>query len=81
MDTQSTSWKVISIFIGSTFLDMDMTAQEIEKIITEDTHAAYPVIGDDPDEVMGIITVKDLIPRLWKKDFSLKQILQNNKIL
>ena len=59
-----------------TFLDMDMTAQEIEKIITEDTHAAYPVIGDDPDEVMGIITVKDLIPRLWKKDFSLKQILQ-----
>ena len=47
-----------------TFLDMDMTAQEIEKIITEDTHAAYPVIGDDPDEVMGIITVKDLIPRL-----------------
>ncbi len=58
------------------FLDVRMSPEEIEKIITDDTYAAYPVTDGDPDEVIGIITVKDLIPRLWKKDFSLRPLLQ-----
>ena len=58
------------------FLNVNMGAEEIEKIITEDTYAAYPVTDDDPDEVIGIVTVKDMIPHIWKKNFSLRHILQ-----
>ena len=43
--------------------------------MTEETFAAYPVTGDDPDEVIGVVTVKDLVPHLWKPGFSLRKTL------
>ena len=57
------------------FLEASMTSEEVEKIVTEETFAAYPVTGDDPDEVIGVVTVKDLVPHLWKPGFSLRKIL------
>ncbi len=57
------------------FLEASMKSSEVQKIITEDTYAAYPVIGDDPDEVIGVVTLKGLVSRLWQKDFSLRKIL------
>lgn len=57
------------------FLDAAMTAEEVRKIVTEETYAAYPVIGDDPDEVIGLVTVKDLVSHLWQPKFSLRKVL------
>ena len=59
-----------------TFLDTEMTVDEIKDILHDDMHAAYPVINpDDPDDVLGIVTVKDLVLNLWKENFSLQSVI------
>lgn len=58
------------------FLDTEMTVAEIEKILQKEMYAAYPVVDpDDSDKVLGIVTVKDLVLNLWKKNFSLAKVL------
>lgn len=58
------------------FLDTEMTADEIEHILATEMYAAYPVINpDDPDDVLGIVTVKDLVLNLHKPDFSLQKVI------
>jgi magnesium and cobalt transporter len=39
----------------------DQTPEEVLKIITESNHSRFPVIGDDRDEVVGIVLAKDLL--------------------
>ena len=46
------------------FLEAEMTSKEVQDIVTEETFAAYPVVGDDPDEVIGVVTLKDLVSQL-----------------
>jgi len=42
-------------------LEKDQTATEVLKVITESNHSRFPVIGDDRDEVVGIVLAKDLL--------------------
>lgn len=42
-------------------LERDMTADSILNIIVESAHSRFPVIGDNRDDVEGIILAKDLI--------------------
>ena len=39
----------------------DQTPEEVLKIITESNHSRFPVIGDDRDEVVGIVLAKDML--------------------
>jgi magnesium and cobalt transporter len=39
----------------------DQTPDEVLKVITESNHSRFPVIGDDKDEVVGIVLAKDLL--------------------
>jgi magnesium and cobalt transporter len=39
----------------------DQTAAEVLKVITDSNHSRFPVIGDDRDEVVGIVLAKDLL--------------------
>ena len=39
----------------------DQTGEEVLKIITESNHSRFPVIGDDRDEVVGIVLAKDML--------------------
>jgi len=39
----------------------DQTGEEVLKVITESNHSRFPVIGDDKDEVVGIVLAKDLL--------------------
>ena len=39
----------------------DQTGEEVLKIIAESNHSRFPVIGDDKDEVVGIVLAKDLL--------------------
>ena len=57
------------------FLEIDMKAEEVESIIRDEVHSAYPVMGDDPEDVRGIVALKDLVLCLWKPDFSLASVL------
>ena len=57
------------------FLEETMSAQEVENVISSSVYAAYPVSGEDEDDVKGIVTLKDLVLKLGKKDFSLSKLL------
>ena len=39
----------------------DQAPDEVLKVITESNHSRFPVIGDDRDEVVGIVLAKDLL--------------------
>jgi magnesium and cobalt transporter len=39
----------------------DQTADEVLKVITDSNHSRFPVIGDDKDEVVGIVLAKDVL--------------------
>lgn len=47
-------------------------------IVIQAGHSRLPVIGDEPNEIVGILIVKDLIPYLYNKnkDFKLRNILR-----
>jgi magnesium and cobalt transporter len=47
----------------------DQTPDEVLKVIAESNHSRFPVIGDDKDEVVGIVLAKDLL-----KHFSANQV-------
>ena len=42
----------------------DQTLEDILPQIISTAHSRYPVIGDNPDDVLGILLAKDLLPQL-----------------
>jgi magnesium and cobalt transporter len=56
----------------------DQTAEEVLKIIAESNHSRFPVIGDDKDEVVGIVLAKDLLKHFVanKVPFNLQSFLR-----
>src|SRR3990167_8249888 len=51
-----------------TCLDKDAQLSEIIKIVTESGHSRFPVIGENKDEVIGILHAKDLLKFQTAKD-------------
>jgi magnesium and cobalt transporter len=39
----------------------DQTPEEVLKVVTESNHSRFPVIGDDKDEVVGIVLAKEIL--------------------
>ena len=48
----------------------ESTLEEILPQIIRSAHSRYPVIGDSPDDVLGILLAKDLLPQILNKDLS-----------
>jgi putative hemolysin len=57
-------------------LDAAMSAADIEKIIKETPFANYPVVDGDLENVVGYVSLKDLVMLQGKQNFSLKSVLQ-----
>jgi magnesium and cobalt transporter len=49
---------------GMVILPRDETPEELLKIIVESGHSRFPVIGEDRDEVVGILLAKDVLKHL-----------------
>lgn len=57
----------------------DKSTQEFMQTITETSHSRFPVIGESPDEVLGILLAKDLLPLAFAKqmdNFDLNAMLR-----
>ncbi len=57
----------------------EASLQEILPQIIESAHSRYPVIGDSPDDVLGILLVKDLLPQILEpagENFNLVELLR-----
>lgn len=57
-------------------LNLHMTEAEIADTLRTTPFAAYPVIGDNLDDVRGIVTVKDLVLCFGRPGFSLTKVMQ-----
>lgn len=61
-------------------VEADQTPKEFLPIIISSAHSRFPVIGETPDEVQGILLAKDLLPLILKgnlEQFDLKSKLRN----
>jgi len=56
----------------------DQKADEVLRVISESNHSRFPVIGDDRDEVVGIVLAKDLLKHFVaeKQPFDLQTFLR-----
>ena len=48
----------------------DATLEEILPQIIRSAHSRYPVIEDNPDDILGILLAKDLLPQILSQDNS-----------
>src|ERR1700722_17174134 len=49
-------------------IEKDATLDEILPIVIKSGHSRFPVIGENRDEVVGILLAKDLLPYSFKID-------------
>jgi len=62
-----------------TVLEREMSMQEVLPMVVGAAHSRYPVVGDNRDEVVGILLAKDLLPyfQLDNEDkFNLRDVLR-----
>jgi len=60
-------------------VEKDTSPEDFLPIILESAHSRFPVIGDDRDEVIGILLAKDLLPYFAADDnklFNVKDIIR-----
>jgi CBS domain containing-hemolysin-like protein len=58
--------------------NVDSTLQEITKIVEESGHSRFPVYGEDADDVLGFLYVKDLFCHSIEpnKEFEIRQFIR-----
>lgn len=58
-------------------VSVDEGADQFMPKIIESAHSRFPVIGETPDEVLGVLLAKDLLPHiLHKEDLDLSKLLR-----
>lgn len=61
------------------WLEASMTAQEVRNVLKQDLYELYPVVDGNLDNILGVVTLKDLVLTFNRPDFSLKHIVQEPK--
>ncbi len=65
-------------------IDREASLEEFLPVIIESAHSRFPVIGENRDEVLGIILAKDLLPFVASSDnssFDIREILRPAMII
>ena len=66
------------------YLEASKSLDDLLKAIIESQHSRFPVIGDDLDDVKGILHAKDLLPMLHGRDqaeFDLKDCIRTAQVV
>jgi magnesium and cobalt transporter len=53
-----------------TVIKADQSLEEVLPQIIRSAHSRYPVVGDNPDDILGILLAKDLLPQILNEDRS-----------
>ena len=62
----------------------EATLEEILPQIIRSAHSRYPVIEDSPDDILGILLAKDLLPQILSQDndnFSIQSLLRPTMVV
>lgn len=57
------------------YLDINMTNEQIRKVLKANLHQAYPVVEGSFDHVKGVVTLKDLIFEIERPEFELRSVV------
>ena len=57
-------------------VDVDTPVNELIKVVISTAHSRFPVIGDNKDDVLGILLAKDLLRSITEEDFNLRDWLR-----
>lgn len=57
-------------------LDVNMTKDEIRQVLNDDLYESYPVIDHSLENIVGVVSLKDLIFRLDSNTLNLKDIMR-----
>lgn len=58
-------------------LDVNMSVDEVKKIVFENLYEIYPVVDRNPDKVVGVITLKKLFLAIGEGRFNLTENAEN----
>src|SRR5210317_2590256 len=62
----------------------ESSLEEILPQIIRSAHSRYPVIGDSPDDILGILLAKDLLPQILDPEhdnFSIEDLLRPTTVV
>jgi len=62
----------------------ESSLEEILPQIIRSAHSRYPVIGDSPDDILGILLAKDLLPQILNRDadsFDIRGLLRSTMVV
>lgn len=62
----------------------ECTLEEILPQIIESAHSRYPVVGDNSDDILGILLAKDLLPQILKPEgekFKIENLLRPTMVV
>lgn len=64
-------------------IQIDEETDEIIKKIIDSGHSRYPVLGNERNEVVGILLAKDILPKLFKgsTDFDIGEMLRDSNVV
>lgn len=57
-------------------LDVSMTKDEIRQVLNDDLYESYPVIDHSLENIVGVVSLKDLIFRIDNSKLNLKEIMR-----
>ena len=62
---------------------IELNTDEIIKKIIDSGHSRYPVLGEERNEVAGILLAKDILPKLFKgsSDFDINEMLRDTNVV
>jgi putative hemolysin len=58
-----------------TTLDILDTREEVKKLVSEDLHNFYPIYDSEEQDIVGIVSLKQLFAEIEKEEFDLKRII------
>ena len=68
-------FNLLGIKESDVWLDTDMTADDVKKVLSEKLYEFYPIADGDLDHVKGIVNLKDLVLHLYEPDFKLTSLI------
>ena len=58
-----------------TTLDITDTKEEVKRLVSEDLHNFYPIYDSEEQDIIGIVSLKQLFAEIEKENFNLKNIV------
>lgn len=62
-------------------MNTTMDREQVRKILHTTVHSVYPVVGEGSEELLGMVSLKDLILHLDRPEFQLEHLLQEVQYL